>query len=97
MKVPDELRGRIDGLDNLLEDDADSETLTELLDLADELGEKLERANARVGTYVDEIEELVNAIERSGYDVSPCSECGCPTVCIPDGMPLCEPCGTKGQ
>jgi len=36
-----------------------------------------------------------DAYDRSGLDISPCGECGHPVVCIPDGLPICEPCGLK--
>ena len=38
---------------------------------------------------------LHDAIDRGGYDVSPCGSCGDPVVCIPDGLPLCESCALK--
>jgi hypothetical protein len=38
---------------------------------------------------------LVAAIERSGFDICPCMDCGALVVCIPDGMPMCEPCAVK--
>ena len=38
---------------------------------------------------------LTEAIARSGYDLSVCMDCGSPVVCIPDGMPMCEPCAEK--
>lgn len=41
--------------------------------------------------------ELLDAIDRSGLDVSLCMECGAPVVCIPDGMPMCEPCAKLGD
>jgi hypothetical protein len=40
---------------------------------------------------------LTKAIERSGYDLSVCMDCGAPVVCIPDGMPSCEPCAVKAH
>lgn len=43
----------------------------------------------------DEIERLRAAIARSPYDISPCGRCGLPTVCLPDGLPLCKKCGEK--
>jgi len=39
---------------------------------------------------------LQDAIERGGYDLSPCGSCGNPVVCIPDGLPLCEACAERG-
>jgi len=38
---------------------------------------------------------VLGAIERSGYDICVCMDCGAPVVCIPDGMPMCEPCAVK--
>lgn len=38
---------------------------------------------------------LQDAIERGGYDLSPCGSCGNPVVCIPDGLPLCEACAER--
>jgi hypothetical protein len=38
---------------------------------------------------------VLGAFDRSGYDISPCTVCGAPVVCIPDGMTLCEPCADK--
>ena len=38
---------------------------------------------------------VLGAFDRSGYDISPCTVCGDPVVCIPDGMPMCEPCAEK--
>lgn len=38
---------------------------------------------------------VLGALDRSGYDVSVCMDCGAPVVCIPDGMPMCEPCAEK--
>ena len=40
---------------------------------------------------------VLGALDRSGYDVSVCMDCGAPVVCIPDGMPMCEPCAVKVQ
>ena len=38
---------------------------------------------------------LVAAIERGGYDVSPCLICQELVVCIPDGLAMCEKCVEK--
>ena len=40
---------------------------------------------------------LQEALERSPYDVSPCGECGEATVCLPDGLPMCEACGRAAE
>ena len=41
--------------------------------------------------------ELMEAIERSGFDVSPCRGCGEPIVCLPDGLPFCCSCVVDDQ
>ena len=38
---------------------------------------------------------LVAAIDRGGYDVSPCLICQELVVCIPDGIAMCEKCAEK--
>ena len=38
---------------------------------------------------------LVAAIDRGGYDVSPCLICQELTVCIPYGLAFCRPCAEK--
>ena len=38
---------------------------------------------------------LTAAIERSGYDVSPCLICQEPVICIPDGLAMCRECAEK--
>ena len=38
---------------------------------------------------------LVAAIDRGGYDVSPCLICQELTVCIPGGIAMCEKCAEK--
>lgn len=38
---------------------------------------------------------LVAAIDRGGYDVSPCLICQELVVCIPDGIAMCEACAEK--
>lgn len=40
---------------------------------------------------------LVAAIERGGYDVSPCLICQELTVCIPDGLAICRVCAEKAN
>ena len=39
--------------------------------------------------------ELRAAIARSPFDLSLCCICGKPTICIPDGQPICEPCADR--
>jgi hypothetical protein len=37
-------------------------------------------------------------LKRSGYDISPCRDCGQPTICLPDGMGAwCEECHRKSE
>lgn len=57
----------------------------------------LEGANWSVKLPCDEDVacQFADAIDRSPYDVSPCMVCGLPVVCLPDGMPMCEPCARK--
>ena len=38
---------------------------------------------------------LVAAIDRGGYDVSPCLICQELVVCIPDGLAICRHCAEK--
>ena len=38
---------------------------------------------------------LSDAIERGGYDVSPCLICQELTVCIPGGLAICRLCAEK--
>jgi len=40
---------------------------------------------------------LKDAYDRSGLDISCCSDCQAEVICIPDGMPLCQPCAEKNQ
>ena len=40
---------------------------------------------------------LMEAIERGGWDISPCGDCGRPVVCIPDGLPMCEACAKESE
>jgi hypothetical protein len=37
-------------------------------------------------------QNTLDAIERSGYDISPCRICGELVVCIPEGLPICRQC-----
>ena len=50
-----------------------------------------EESKDLLDAYVD----LRAAIERSGYDVSPCMICQELVVCIPDGLPICRYCAEK--
>lgn len=59
-----------------------------------------ERYGPAVLALLAEVERgraIIDAIERSGFDLSPCMDCGAPVVCIPDGLPLCEQCAKKQQ
>lgn len=38
---------------------------------------------------------MLQAIDRGGWDISPCGGCGDPVVCLPDGLPMCESCAGK--
>ena len=43
----------------------------------------------------DETDKWLEIIDRSGLDLSDCMLCGCPVICIPDGLPMCGPCAAK--
>lgn len=55
----------------------------------------LQMANRTSERRGRERDALRAAIDRSGFDLSPCGVCGEPVVCIPDGLPMCEPCARK--
>lgn len=38
---------------------------------------------------------ILEGVKRSGQIFGPCRICGLPVVCIPDGLPVCEPCAVK--
>jgi hypothetical protein len=65
--------------------------------------EELEKVRKKVGdrtvaafeVLTEHHQALTGAIERSGFDICPCMDCGAPVVCIQDGMPMCEPCAVK--
>lgn len=40
------------------------------------------------GLYI----EIENALHRSNFDIAPCSVCGEPVVCLPEGGALCNEC-----
>lgn len=42
-----------------------------------------------------QLSAIEGAVNRSGFDVSPCRGCGEAVVCLPDGMPFCEACGVE--
>lgn len=39
--------------------------------------------------------DVAQAVADSDMDVSPCSMCHKPILCIPDGLPCCEACAKK--
>ena len=65
--------------------------------------EELELVRERVGdrtvaaleVSVGYWRKLYEAIERSGFDLSPCMQCGEAVVCIPDGLAMCLKCVEK--
>jgi hypothetical protein len=65
--------------------------------------DELEKVQKRVGCRTVAAFEVLTAhhralneaIARGGCDLSVCMDCGAPVVCIPDGMPMCEPCAEK--
>ena len=61
----------------------------------DELNKVRKKVGERTVAALEVALSLVAAIERSGYDISPCMTCGSSTVCIPDGLALCKPCAEK--
>lgn len=50
----------------------------------------------RDGGAVDDTTFML-ALNRSPYDISTCMECSEPVVCLPDAMPMCDPCGKLDQ
>ncbi len=56
---------------------------------------KAKRLKKAVDGLRDYIKAMDAAMERSAFDLAPCSVCGEPAVCLPDGMPCCDPCGKK--
>lgn len=54
-----------------------------------------ERMNYAIYSTDERESELKAAIFRGGYDISPCKYCSKDVVCIPDGLPMCEPCALK--
>jgi len=53
------------------------------------LSEQLLESTANYAKGLDEL------LDRSGFDLSQCMHCGCAVICIPDGLPCCEPCAEK--
>lgn len=44
---------------------------------------------------IERLRQLEYAIDRGGWDISPCRLCGLPVVCLPDGLPSCEDCAKE--
>ena len=64
----------------------DAEEIEKLNSIIDELRD--EKANMQTGFY--------QMVERGGFDISPCRNCGESLVCIPEGLALCRTCAAKG-
>ena len=52
---------------------------------------------SRIEELKAKVEEWDRLFADSGMDISPCMECGKDTLCLPDGMPICEKCAQKGD
>lgn len=52
-------------------------------------------ADAPITKELKKLREYKAAIDRGGWDISPCRLCNELVVCIPDGLPMCESCGTS--
>lgn len=61
----------------------------------DELVQVREKVGDRTVAALEVALLIVAAIDRSGFDLSRCMDCDALIVCIPDGMPMCEPCAVK--
>ena len=59
----------------------------------------LQSCQRQMEPTIDRLQELADAlqaaIDRGGWDVSPCMTCGEAVVCLPDGMPMCELCAER--
>lgn len=85
-------------LDNLDDIGQDMLKADGLLQTATVYGEGIDYAMEQLPVLRAKCERLDDtafmlALHRSPYDISPCMKCGEPVVCIPDGMPMCDPCG----
>jgi len=49
----------------------------------------------KINTLNDKIAAYDKALEISAFDLAPCMECGELVFCLPDGLPICDPCGKK--
>ena len=75
---------RLDGFNRSIKQDA--EEIDKLSDIIDELRD--EKANMQTKFH--------QMIERGGFDLSPCIDCGESVVCVPEGLALCKTCAEKG-
>jgi len=66
---------------------ADSAMSALMTEAADEL--------ERLRFAADYFRIWADAVARSVFDTAPCRVCGLPVVCLPDGLPLCEPCAER--
>lgn len=69
---------------------------TQAVPTRDELVQVRKKVGDRTVGALEVALSMVAAIERSGFDLSHCMDCEEMVVCIPDGMPMCERCATKG-
>ena len=56
---------------------------------------RMSQKDAEIGGLKNQIRYLQDAINRGGWDISPCKVCNENVVCLPDGLPLCEECAGK--
>lgn len=61
----------------------------------DELMQVRKKVGDRTVGALEVALSIVAAIDKSGFDLSHCMDCGTLVVCIPDGMPMCENCAAK--
>ena len=61
----------------------------------DELMKVREKVGDRTVAALEVALTIVAAVDRSGFDLSNCMDCGSMVVCIPDGLPMCEDCAMK--
>ncbi len=70
-------------------------TAKELVSVVDGATPHYRSLTARTVASLEASLALVAAIDRGGYDVSPCLICQELVVCIPDGLAMCEACAEK--
>ena len=70
-------------------------TAKELVSVVDGATPHYRSLAARTVASLEASLALVAAIDRGGYDVSPCMICQELVVCIPDGLPMCRHCAEK--